>query len=137
MTSHQIYPLAQRLYAEIPAELRRWGSEPTDATTHDQVADNLLSACDTFGVDVGGEDHRAAVVISEALAGFVTGWGCRYEDVTDDVRQAQAALVAALGGVVQESGFLQLTAGTPITEAAIAQLIGWVTMLDIPEASAS
>ena len=133
MTSEEIYPLAHRLYAEIPEGLRRWGSEPTDATTHTQVADNLLIACDSFGFDVGGEDHRAALVISEALAGFVTGWGCRYETFDDDVHQAQAALVAALGGIVQESGFFQLAAGTLITVAAIAHLIGWVMILEVPE----
>jgi hypothetical protein len=31
MTSHDIYPLAQRLYDLIPARLRRWTGEPGEA----------------------------------------------------------------------------------------------------------
>jgi hypothetical protein len=35
---------------------------------------------------------------------------------------------------VQEPGVYALAVGTPITVAAIAHLIGWVTILEIPEA---
>jgi hypothetical protein len=51
----------------------------------------------------------------------------------DDVDRAQAALVSALGGIVREPGVYQLNAGTLITVAAIAHLIGWVTILEVPE----
>jgi hypothetical protein len=90
-------------------------------------------ACDAFGFDVGEEDHRAAMVISEALAGFLTMWGGRYGDLDDEVDQAQAALVTALGSTMQEPGVYQLPGGTPITVAAIAQMIAFVLILDVEE----
>jgi hypothetical protein len=49
------------------------------------------------------------------------------------VDRAQAALVSALGGIVHDVGVYTLADGTPITVAAIAHLIGWVTILDVPE----
>jgi hypothetical protein len=42
MTSDQIYPLAQRLYALIPPTLRRWTGEPGDPNARDRLANNLL-----------------------------------------------------------------------------------------------
>jgi hypothetical protein len=73
------------------------------------------------------------VVISEALAGFVTQWGCRYGNLDDAVDRAQMALVTSLGGTVLELGHYALREGTPITVAAIAHLIGWVCILEVPE----
>jgi hypothetical protein len=100
-------------------------------------------ACDEARFDVGAEDHHAAVVISEALAGLLTLWSCRYDHLDQEVNDAQAVLVTALGGTVTapggtvpELGVYQLTVGTPITVAAIAQLIGWVLMLDVPKEDA-
>jgi hypothetical protein len=133
MRSEDIYPLARQLYAEIPEPLRRWSGDPTDAAERDHLADRLLMACDAFGFDVGAEDHQAAVVISEALAGFLTLWSGRYGNLDNDVDRAQAALVSALGGTVYDWGEYHLPIGTPITVAAIAQMIGWVTILEIPE----
>jgi hypothetical protein len=78
MRSQDIYPLARRLYAEIPERLQRWTGEPIDAAERYHLADDLLMACDAFSFDIGAEDHHAAVVISEALAGFLTLWGGRY-----------------------------------------------------------
>jgi hypothetical protein len=79
------------------------------------------------------EGFGQAVVISEALAGFVCQWGCRYGNFADEVDRAQAALVTALGGRVLEPGVYQLWVGTPLTVAAVAHLIGWVTILEVPE----
>jgi hypothetical protein len=42
MTSHDIYPLAQRLYDLIPTPLRRWTGEPGDPDARERVANNLL-----------------------------------------------------------------------------------------------
>ncbi|SRR6266511_3666571 len=133
MRSQDIDPLARQLYAEIPERLRRWSGEPAEATTRDHLADVLLMACDAFGFDVGAEDHRAAVIISEALAGFLTLWASRYGEMDDEVDRAQAALVTALGGTVQEPGVYQLPGGTPITVAAIARMIAFVLILDLEE----
>jgi hypothetical protein len=137
MTSHDIYPLAQRLYALIPAPLRQWTGEPGDPDERDRLANNFLmeltAVPDAPIAEDDQEGFEHAVIISEAMAGFLTMWGCRYGNFDDDVDQAQAVLVAALGGMVQEPGVYQLKARTPITVAAIAHLIGWVTILEVPE----
>jgi hypothetical protein len=38
-----------------------------------------------------------------------------------------------LGGVVRKPGVYTLATGMAITVAAIAHLIGWVTILEVPE----
>jgi hypothetical protein len=134
MRPQDIHALARGLYAEIPDRLRQWTGESTDVAERHHLADDLLIACDTSGFDVGAEDHHAAIVISEALAGLLTLWSCRYDNLDEEVNDAQAVLVTALGGTVPALGVYQLTVGTPITVAAIAQLIGRVTMLEVPEA---
>jgi hypothetical protein len=133
MTSQEIFPLAQRLQVLIPPGLQRWTGEPTDAMVRDHLADDFLMVCDEVIGDVGEEANLHSIVISEALAGFLTRWGCRYGNLDDDVDRAQAALVTALGGVVQEPGVYTLAVGTHITAAAIAHLIGWVCILDVEE----
>jgi hypothetical protein len=136
-TSADIYPLAQEMHAMIPPRLRRWTGFPADPADRDHLADAFLMACDEAGLsgeDTGHADTSIqAVVIAEALAGFLTQWGCRYGNLDDDVDRAQAALVTALGGVVREPGVYALAEGTPITAAALAHLIGWVTVLDVEE----
>ena len=79
------------------------------------------------------EGFEQAVRISEALASFLAVWGCRYNNFDDEVGRAQAALVTSLGGVVREPGVYTLAAGTAIAVAATAHLIGWVTILEVPE----
>jgi hypothetical protein len=133
MTSNDIYPLARVLYAEIPEALQRWTGEATDVAERHHLADDLLLACDASGFDVGAEDHHAAIVISEALAGLLTLWSCRYDHLDAEVDGAQAALVTALGGTVPELGMYQLAVGTAITVAAIAQMIAWVLVLELEE----
>jgi hypothetical protein len=135
-TSAAIFPLAQHLHARIPRGLQRWTGEPTDATIRDQLADDFLMIWEEHIGDVGEEANLYGVVISEALAGFLTQWGCRYGNLDEDIDRAQAALVTALGGVVQEPGVYAVAVGTPITIAAIAHLIGWVCILDVEESPA-
>jgi hypothetical protein len=128
MRSQDIVPLARQLYAEIAERLRRWRGESAEAPTRDQLADHVLMACDAGGFDVGEEDHHAAMVISEALGGFLTRWGGRYGDLDNDVARAQAALVTILGGAVPAPGVYQRRLGTPISVAAIAGMIAVVRM---------
>jgi hypothetical protein len=137
MTSEEIYPLAQRLYALIPEPLRYWPAAPGDPGERDRLADNfLMELAAVPGAPIPDDDPEGvlhALIISEALAGFVTQWGGRYGHLDDDVDRAQAALVTSLGGVVHEPGYFSLALGTPLTVAAIAHLIGWVTILEVPE----
>jgi hypothetical protein len=137
-TSSDIYPLAQQLHALIPPWLQHWTGEPADVTVRDQLADDVLMTCEDAGLtgeQTGdAETSIQAVIIAEALAGFLTMWGCRYGNLDEEVDRAQAALVTGLGGVVHEPGVYAVPVGTPITAAAIAHLIGWVMILDIEEA---
>jgi len=137
LTSTQIYPLARRLHALIPVSLRRWTGEPGDSDVRDRLANNLLIELTAVPEAPIAEDDQEgfeqAVIISEALTGFVTQWGCRYGGFADDVDRAQAALVSALGSVVHEPGVYQLRVGTPLTVAAIAHMIGWVCILHVPD----
>lgn len=129
-TSTDIYPLARRLHACIPERLRRWSGFPSEPDERDRLADSLLMEMTMVpGAPIAEDDQEGftqAVIMSEALAGFVTQWGCRYGNLDNEVGRVQAALVTALGGVVSEPGVYALAEGTPITVAAIAHLIGWV-----------
>jgi hypothetical protein len=140
MPSADIDPLAHRLYALIPEPLRQWIGEAVDPDERDRLANHLLrdmTAVPRAPMPMEGEDHEGvehARIISEALAGFVTPWGCRDGHFDEAVDQAQAALVTSRGGVVHEPGDVCLAIGTPLTVAAIAHLSGWVCVLDVPEA---
>jgi hypothetical protein len=135
--SADIYPLAQELHALIPPALQRWTGFPTDVSLRDHLTEAFVMACEEAGLmgeQTGDAEHSIqAVIIAEALAGFMTMWGCRYGNLDEEVDRAQAALVTALGGMVQEAGMYALPEGTPITMAAIAHLIGWVCILDVQE----
>jgi hypothetical protein len=137
MTSQDIDPLARRLYELILTPLQRWTGEPSDPDDRDRLANNLLMELTVVpGAPIAVDDQEGfaqVVIISEALAEFVCQWGCRYGNFADDVDRAQTALVTALGGRVLEPGVYQLRVGTPLTVAAIAHLIGWVMILEVPE----
>jgi hypothetical protein len=125
------------LYGLIPAPLQRWTGEPSDPDDRDRLANNLLMELTVVsGAPIAEDDQEGfaqAVVISEAPAGFVCQWGWRYGNFADDVDRAQVTLVTAQGGRVLEPGGYQLRVGTPLTVVAIAHLIGWVTILEVPE----
>jgi hypothetical protein len=86
--SADIFPLAQRLQALIPPGLQRWTGEPTDATVRDHLADDFLLECDEVIGEVGEEANLHGIVISEALAGFLTMWGGRYGNLDEDIDRA-------------------------------------------------
>jgi hypothetical protein len=104
-----IYPLARWLHALIPAPLQRWTGESSHPDERDRLVDLCLEVLhDPFEGTEDGHENTEMIgqmtVQSEALAGFVTGWDCRYGNLGDDVDRAQAAPVTALGGVVHEPG---------------------------------
>jgi hypothetical protein len=85
ITSEEIYPLAQRLYALIPEPLRRWTGGPVDPDERDRLADTLAWACEEAGLGgphihalpedaepIDQEGALQALIVAEALAGFVT-----------------------------------------------------------------
>jgi hypothetical protein len=95
------------------------------------LADDLLQARDAVIGDVGEEANLHGILISETLAGFITGWGCRYDNLDEAVDRATDNFVLALGGTVRDRGVHVLAEGTPITVTAIAHLIAWVVLLDL------
>jgi hypothetical protein len=140
MTPAQLHTLAQCLYDTIPPELRTWQPTTSDPATRDALADDLLMACEDAGVSgaVTGEAETSiqAVIIAETLAGFLTGSGCRYGNLDDDVERAQATLIQAMGGTVlgSELGHYALPDGLPLTVEAIETMLSGLLMVDRPEA---
>ena len=97
-----------------------------DEYTH--VADTLRSSCHAVAVE-----EPQATIIAEALAGLLYHWGSRYRQLDSEIGKAVDVLVIILGGTLGQPGMYALREGTPITIAAIAHLIGWVTILEVEE----
>jgi hypothetical protein len=126
VTSQDIYPLAQRLHAQLPCQV--WSREVGDWEEYTHVADALRASCRQAAVE-----EPQATIIAEALAGLVYHWGSRYRTLEPEIGKAVEVLVMALGGTLGRPGMYALQAGTPITIAAIAHLIGWVAILEVEE----
>jgi hypothetical protein len=125
-TSQDIYPLAQALQALLP--FKAWHRDIGAWEEYTQVADTLRAACRRVEVE-----EPQATIIAEALAGLAYHWGSRYRKLDPEIAKATDVLVTALGGRLQAPGLYALRDGTPITSAAIAHLIGWVTILEVEE----
>jgi hypothetical protein len=126
LTSPDIYPLAQRLRAQLPRQ--SWSRAVGDWEEYTRVADALRACCREAAV----EDPQATI-IAEAVAGLLYHWGSRYRKLEPEIVKAVDVLVMALGGTLGQPGMYALRDGTPITVAAIAHLIGWVTILQVEE----
>jgi hypothetical protein len=124
VTSQEIYPLAQRLHAQLPRQV--WSREVGDWDEYTHVADALRASCCQAAVE-----EPQATVIAEALAGLLYHWGSRYRMLEPEIGKAVDVLVTALGGTLGQPGMYALRDGTPITIAAIAHVIGWVTILEV------
>jgi hypothetical protein len=126
LTSHDIYPLAQRLHAQL-LQLA-WMREVGDWEEYTHMADALHASCREAAVE-----EPQATIIAEAMAGLLYHWGSRYRKLNPEIGKAVDVLVMVLGGTLGQPGMYALRDGTAITVAAIAHLIGWVTILEIPE----
>jgi hypothetical protein len=124
-TSQAIYPLAQTLHTLLPS--KTWQRDIGDWEEFTQVGDALRAACRQAEVE-----EPQAMIIADALAGLLYHWGSRYRQLDTEVK-ATDVLVTALGGTLQAPGMYALRVGAPITMAAIAHLIGWVTILEVLE----
>jgi hypothetical protein len=125
MTPTDLHALAAQLHALLPTttlSLAPW--EPADQY---RCADQLTAACEAAGIA-----DPEATVIADALAGYLGHWGSRWGNLDDEIEQAQQALVLALGqatdGVVQT-----FREGQEVTAGAIATMLGWVLLVDLPE----
>lgn len=125
MTAQELADLALALHVLLPSAtiaLTPW--EPADQY---RCADQLTAACAAAGV---GEPE--ATVIADALSGYLGHWGSRWGNLDDQIERAQQALVLALGQVTD--GVLQtFEPGQEVTVEAIAQMLGWVLLVDLPE----
>jgi hypothetical protein len=110
--------LAQLRYALLPHRTIAGGLG--DATRQHQVRDRLIAACRMAGVEV-----REAMVVGEAVADYLYGWGPREESLADPIDRAQAALNAVAGGA-GDVRVRWLPMGRPLTGSAIADLLAWV-----------
>jgi hypothetical protein len=104
-----IYPPGSALHALISAPLQRWTGEPSHPDERNRLANLCLDIShDAFEGNEDDDENTEMIgqmtVQSEALAGFVMSWDCRYGNLGDDVDRVQAAPVTALGGVVHEPG---------------------------------
>jgi hypothetical protein len=124
--SQDIYPLAQRLHAQLPRQV--WSREVGDWEEYTHMADALRASCRETAVE-----EPQATIIAEAVAGLLYHWGSRYRKLDAEIGKAVDVLVMALGGTLGQPGMYALREGAPITIAAIAHLIGWVTILEVPE----
>ena len=124
--SRDIFPLAQQLQGLLPH--KAWPREIGFWEEFTQVADELRAACRLAEVE-----EPQATIIAEALAGLIYHWGSRYHKLDGEIARAADVLVTALGGTLGSPGMYALREGTPITVAAIAHLIGWVTILEVEE----
>jgi hypothetical protein len=125
-TSLAIYPLAQSLHALLPS--KTWRRDIGDWEEYTHVADALRAACRQVEVE---EPH--ATIIADTLAGLIYHWGSRYRRLDAEIGKATDVLVTALGGTLRMPGMYALRDGAPITIAAIAHVIGWVTILEVVE----
>jgi hypothetical protein len=124
--AHDIYPLAQRLRELLPRKV--WVRDIGEWDEYTAVADVLRASCQAAAVE-----EPEATIIAEALAGLLYHWGSRYRMLEVEIGKAVEVLVMALGGRLGQAGLYALREGTPITAAAIAHLIGWVTILEVEE----
>jgi hypothetical protein len=124
--AQDIFPLAQRLHTLLPN--KAWPRDIGAWEEYTRVADELRAACREVRVE-----EPQAIIIADALAGLVYHWGSRYRKLDGEVGKATDVLVTALGGTLAAPGMYALRHGTPITIAAIAHLIGWVTILEVEE----
>ena len=118
MTSKDLMPLAQLLYALLPHRTIAGGQG--DAARQHQVSDRLIAACRMAGLEV-----REATVVGEAVAGYLYGWGPWEESLANQIDRAQAALNAAAGGA-GDARVRWLPMGSQLTVSAIADLLSWV-----------
>ena len=91
------------------------------------VAERLETTCITASVE-----ERDAVMIADALAGYVLGWGGRYGNLDEWTGKGTAILNLASGG---QGGDVVLLVpyGVTLTDEAIAELLSWALLKDLED----
>lgn len=121
MTPTDVCALAACLHALLPSTTLSLA--PWDPGIQYRCADQLTAACAAAGV---GEPE--ATVIADALAGYLGHWG----NLDDQIEHAQQALTLALGNVIRPP-MHTVVEGQEVTPEAIATMLGWVLLVDLPE----
>lgn len=125
MTPTDITDLAVALHALLPTTTLALA--PWDPAAQYRCADQLTAACEAAGV---GEPE--ATVIADALAGYLGHWSSRWGNFDDEIERAQQTLTLALGNRV-DPPYQTMREGQEVTALAIAQMLGWVLLVDLPE----
>ena len=122
MTAQDVHDLAVALHALLP--MTTLTAAPWDVEQQYHVADQLTAACEAVGIP-----EILAAVIAWVLAGYLGHWGGRYGNLDDDVERAQQVLTLALGQVTD--GTVYTMREGEVTADAIAQMLGWVLVVDL------
>lgn len=125
MTAQDIHDLAHALHALLPSTTL--ALTPWDPAAQYRVADQITAACEAAGI---GEPE--ATVIADALAGYLGHWGSRWGNLDDQIEPAQQALTLALGQAT-DGTVSTFQEGQEVTVEAIAQMLGWVLLVDLPD----
>jgi hypothetical protein len=120
-----IHTLAETLHALLPSTTM--GLAPWEPERQYAVAAQLEAACRAAGVL-----EEDAVVIAEALAGYLGHWSDRYGNLDDQVDRAQQTLTLALSNMT-DGTVHTMREGQEVTPQAIAQMVGWVLLIDMPD----
>jgi hypothetical protein len=127
LTADQVDTLARTLGALLPWRTIGHPSIAPHQAQRDLLMGRLEAAC--YEVGLGALD---AVVIADALGSALLGGSGRFEMLAAEVAHATAVLHLAAGGA--GDGELQgLPEGTELQDDAIAQLIAWRLMVELPE----
>ena len=125
MTSAELRTLARVLGTLLPRRtLGRLMDDPFEAHA---VAKKLETACITAGVE-----EPDAVIIADALAGYVLGWRGRYGNLDAWTGKGSAILNLACGGQ-GDAVVLLVPHGVELTDEAIAELLSWALLEDLED----
>ena len=124
MTAQDVHDLAVALHTLLPQATL--ALDPWDPADQYRVSDQLTAACEAAGIE-----EIEATVIADALAGYLGHWGSRWGNLDDQIEQAQQALTLALGQRTDGTVYT-MREGQEVTASAIAQMLGWVLVVDLP-----
>jgi hypothetical protein len=129
LTVDQVYTLARTLGALLPGRMLGHPHVVLRQAQRELLLDRLEAAC-----YVAGLHAPDAVVIADALGSALLGGAGRFETLAAEVARATAVLHLAAGRM--GDGELQcMPVGTVLQDEAIAQLIAWRLLVELPEAA--
>jgi hypothetical protein len=127
LTADQVDALARTLGALLPWRTLGHPSGALRQAHRDLLLDRLEAACYAAGLHAPD-----AVVIADALGSALLGGTGRFEPLAAEVARATAVLHLAAGGAGDHE-WQGLPEGTALQDDAMAQLIAWRLLVELPE----